>query len=108
MAPPSALRTTTSHGGTCHMNSSRNAACETKVASICNSRNPDRLIERREKQADHRGVDAAKRRLCRIAAPQLLPKGKRANYQKKRRQEHGNEANNGADPAVGLRAHDGT
>ena len=31
-APPSALSITTSHGGTCHMNSSRNAAA-TKAKS---------------------------------------------------------------------------
>ena len=61
---PMALSRTTSHGGVFHMNSSRNAAQrQREVERPRDARGPDRVVERGEQQADHRGVDAAQRRL---------------------------------------------
>jgi hypothetical protein len=78
-----------------------------KVGRTSDAGDPDRAIERRQEQSDHRGIDPAERSLRGRAAAEVLPERHRPDDQKERRQEDADEANAGAEPAIRGRSHDG-
>jgi len=100
ISPAAAHRTTTSHGGVRHRNSSRKA--KDAMAKSALERIPDVQIGsyNAASRAHDRRVDAAQRGLDRRPPPEIHPKRQDSDHQKERRQENRDEAEDGGLPTA--------
>ena len=98
-----APRMTTSHGGASHRRAAAAPRGDREIGRPEDRAGPDRRVERRQQQADHRGVDARSAPPASPDAGAALPERQRRRQQQERRQEDAGEAKQPADPAVRRR-----
>ena len=105
--PPSALTITTTSGG------ARQAVRRTKPTSaipkspgVLTERGPQRIVQRRTKEPDDRGIDAAHHGLRVLALAEAVPERQRANEDQHAGKENAEQAQSRAGQAVRRRIGD--